>query len=68
MSFYEKEFHPVIEEYVVDYCDDTLTTTEREAFVEVLVVDDDLRQLASSAKEGKLLMDMLRELKTGARS
>lgn len=64
MNFYEKEYHPTIEEFVVDYSDETLTTTEREAFVEVLAVDDDLRQLAFSAKEGKLMMDMLRTLKT----
>ena len=64
MDLFDKEFHPVIEGYLVDYADNTLSTTEREAFVEVLVVDDDLRQLAFSAKEGKLMMDMLRELKT----
>jgi len=63
MNFYEKEYHPAIEEFVVDYSDETLTTTEREAFVEVLAVDDDLRQLAFSAKEGKLMMDMLRGMK-----
>ena len=63
MYFFEKEFHPVIEEIIIDYSDNTLSTTEREAFVEVLAVDDDLRQLAFSAKEGKKMMDVLREMR-----
>ena len=63
MELFDKEYHPVVEEYVVDYADDTLSTTERDAFVEVLAVDDDLRQLATSARDGRFLLDMLRELR-----
>ena len=57
------EFHPVIEEYVVDFAEENLTTTERDAFVEVLAVEDDLRQLAHSAKKGRWLMEQLRLLR-----
>ncbi len=59
----EKEYHPVIEEYVVDYVDEKLTATERDAFEEVLVSDDDLRELAHSAKDGRRLIEMLRVLR-----
>lgn len=59
----EKEYHPVIEEYVVDYVDEKLTATERDAFEEVLVSDDDLRKLAFSAKDGQRLLEILRVLR-----
>jgi anti-sigma factor RsiW len=58
-NFIEKEYHPVIENYITDYVDDTLETGERDAFEEVLVHDDDLRELAFSAKEGKRLIQQL---------
>ena len=58
-NFTDKEYHPVIENYIVDYTDDTLETGERDAFEEVLVHDDDLRELAFSAKEGKKLIQQL---------
>jgi len=63
MKFLDKEYHPVIENYIVDYSDDNLELVERDAFEEVLVHDDDLRELAFSAKEGKKLLGMLREIK-----
>ncbi len=63
MEFMEKEYHPVIEEYVVDYVDEKLTATERDAFEEVLVSDDDLRILAFSAKDGQRLLEILRVLR-----
>ncbi len=63
MDFMEKEYHPIIEEYVVDYVDEKLTATERDAFEEVLVSDDDLRELAFSSKDGRRLMDLLRLLR-----
>jgi hypothetical protein len=63
MKFLDKEYHPVIENYIVDYSDDNLELVERDAFEEVLVHDDDLRELAFSAKEGKKLLGMLREVK-----
>ena len=62
-DFLEKEYHPVIEEFITDYIDDNLTATERDAFTEVLVSHDDLRELAFSAKDGKRLMNYLRFLK-----
>ncbi|MFV1885481.1 MAG: hypothetical protein ACMZ7B_13410 [Balneola sp.] len=62
-NFTDKEYHPVIEEYITDYVDETMTTGERDAFEEVLVHDDDLRELAFSAKEGKKLIQQLGFLK-----
>lgn len=59
-NFTEKEYHPIIEEYITDYVDGTLEIGERDAFEEVLVHDDDLRELAFSAKEGKRLIQELR--------
>ncbi len=58
-NFTDKEYHPEIENYITDYTDDTLETGERDAFEEVLVHDDDLRELAFSAKEGKKLIEQL---------
>lgn len=58
-NFTEKEYHPIIEEYITDYVDETLESGERDAFEEVLVHDDDLRELAFSAKEGKKLIQQL---------
>lgn len=63
MRFLDKEYHPVIENYIADYAEDNLELVERETFKEVLVHDDDLRELAHSAKEGKRLLGMLREVK-----
>ena len=63
MDFMVKEYHPVIEEYILDYVDEELTATERDAFEEVLVSDDDLRDLAFSAKDGKRLISLLNVLR-----
>lgn len=64
MDFLEKELHPVIEEFVNDYTEERLTTIERDTFEEVLVSDDNLRKLAFSAKDGKSLMERLRDRKS----
>ncbi len=58
-NFVDKEYHPVIENYISDYVDETLEYGERDAFEEVLVYDDDLRELAFSAKEGKRLIQSI---------
>ena len=58
-NFYDKEYHPVVEEYITDYVDENLEPGERAAFEEVLVHDDDLRELAFSAKEGRRLIQEL---------
>ncbi|MEQ9308922.1 MAG: hypothetical protein RLN90_05660 [Balneolaceae bacterium] len=58
-NFIEKEYHPIIEDYITNYVDENLDTGERDAFEEVLVHDDDLRELAFSAKEGKKLLQQL---------
>lgn len=55
-NFIDKEYHPVIEEYITDYVDDALDNIEKGAFEEMLVHNDDLRELAFSAKEGKKLL------------
>ncbi len=62
-SFIDKEYHPVIEDFITAYVDDDIGSVERETFEELLVYDDDLRELAFSAKEGKKLMETLRLLK-----
>jgi hypothetical protein len=62
-NFLDKEYHPVIENYVIEYVDDKLDPVERSTFEEVLVNDDDLRELAFSAREGKKLLDQYREIK-----
>lgn len=59
-NFIDKEYHPIIEEYITDYVDDILVNGERAAFEEMLVHNDDLRELAFSAKEGKKLLQQLR--------
>ncbi|MCR9132849.1 MAG: hypothetical protein NXI08_09755 [bacterium] len=64
MDFLEKEVHPVIEEFVNDYTEERLTTIERDTFEEVLVSDDNLRELAFSAKDGKSLMERLRVMRS----
>lgn len=66
-NFTDKEYHPIIENYITDYVDDTLETGERGAFEEVLVHDDDLRELAFSAKEGKRLIQQLGFVKADER-
>ncbi len=62
-NFLDKEYHPVIEDYIADYCDENLGVVERDAFEEVLVHDDDLRELAHSAKVGKTLLQQLATIK-----
>ncbi len=64
MDFLEKEVHPVIEEFLNDYTEERLTTIERDTFEEVLVSDDNLRELAFSAKDGKNLMERLRVMRS----
>ena len=59
----DNEYHPIIEEYIVDYVDEKLTATERGTFEEVLVSDNELRELAYSAKDGRQLMGYLRMLR-----
>lgn len=62
-NFIDKEYHPVIEDFIIEYVDDEMGSVERESFEEVLVHDDDLRELAFSAKEGKKLLDQFRKIK-----
>lgn len=62
-NFLDKEYHPVIEEFIIDYVDDEMGSVERETFEEVLLHDDDLRELAYSAKEGKKLLGQLKDFK-----
>lgn len=61
--FLEKEYHPVIEDFIADYVDDCMGSVERDSFQEVLVHDDDLRELAFSAKEGKKLLNQFHSIK-----
>ena len=59
----DNEYHPVIENYVLNYVDESLDSVEKVTFEEVLVHDDALRELTFAAKEGKKLMDEFREIK-----
>ncbi|MEX0722836.1 MAG: hypothetical protein WD357_03835 [Gracilimonas sp.] len=59
----DKEYHPIIEDYIVNYVDDTLDAIEKNTFEEVLVHDDDLRELTFAAKEGKKLLEQFQEVK-----
>jgi hypothetical protein len=63
MTQFDKEYHPIIEDYISDYSEESLDSVEREAFEEVLVYDDDLRKLARSAKLGKALLRQYAEVK-----
>ena len=60
----EKEYHPVIEDFITDYVDDTLDATETNIFEEILIGDDDLRELVFSAKAGKELLLKLQVYKS----
>lgn len=62
-KYLEKEYHPVIEDFIASYVDDEMGLVERESFEEVLVHDDDLRELAFSARAGKRLLEQLWEIK-----
>lgn len=62
-NYIDKEYHPVIEDFITDYVEDKMGSVERNSFEEVLVHDDDLRELAFSAKEGKRLLSQFREIK-----
>lgn len=62
-KFLDKEYHPVIENYVIEYVDDNLDRVEKSTFEAVLVQDDDLRELTFSASEGKKLLDQYRKIK-----
>lgn len=57
----DKEYHPVIENYISEYAEDNLDAIEKAAFEEVMVYDDDIRELATGSKEGKRMMDQLRK-------
>ncbi|MCH2451368.1 MAG: hypothetical protein MK198_14675 [Gracilimonas sp.] len=59
----DKEYHPVIEDFITDYVDDEMSSVERATFEEVLVHDDELRELAFSAKEGKNLLQRFQHIK-----
>lgn len=63
-NFSDKEYHPVIEDFVLKYVDDSLDSVERATFEEVLVHDHDLCELAFSSRSGKNLLDRFRENKT----
>ncbi|MFD2532149.1 hypothetical protein [Gracilimonas halophila] len=62
-NYLDNEYHPVIEDYILNYVDESLDSVEKVTFEEVLVHDDELRELTFAAKEGKKLMDEFREIK-----
>lgn len=60
---YNKEYHPVIEDYISEYAEGNLDTTEKTVFEEVLVYDDELRELANAARSGKSLIESFMQVK-----
>lgn len=60
----EKEYHPVIEDFITDYVDGKLDVIETSIFEETLFEDDDLRELVFSAKAGKELLSKLQVYKS----
>lgn len=62
-NFLDIEYHPIIEDFIVDYVDDGMDAVEKETFEEVLVHHDELRELAFSAKEGKKLLQQFQQIK-----
>lgn len=61
-SYLDSEFHPAIEEYVCDYCDEILSQQERNIFEEVLVSDDELRSYTFAAEQGRRHLNFLKQL------
>ncbi|MDR9418417.1 hypothetical protein [Gracilimonas sp.] len=62
-NYLDKEYHPVIEDFIFDYVEGNMDLVDRATFEEVLVHDDDLRELAFSAKAGKKLLEQYQEIK-----
>ena len=62
-SILDAEFHPVIEEFISQYVDDEMGAVEREAFEELLVTDDGIRDFAFAAKKGKAILQLCRKMK-----
>ncbi|MEX0720708.1 MAG: hypothetical protein WD059_08580 [Balneolaceae bacterium] len=61
--FLEKEYHPVIEAYISEYIEEEISAIEKMAFEELLVHDDDLRDLTFNAIAGKKLLEQFRKIK-----
>lgn len=58
MPYYlDKEYHPVIEDFIIQYTEGKLDETEAETFEELLIQDDDLRELTFAAIGGKYLLE-----------
>ena len=55
MINYDKEYHPVIEDYICDYAEGRMDETEKRAFEEVLEKDEELKELAEHAQKGREL-------------
>lgn len=53
MINYDKEYHPVIEDYICEYAEGTLGETEKKAFEEVMERDYELKLLAENARKGR---------------
>lgn len=61
MPYYlEKEYHPVIEDYINQYTEGNLDGIESDSFEELLFQDDDLRELTFAAVGGKYLLEQFR--------
>ena len=53
MINYDKEYHPVIEDYICAFVEGTLSQSELNAFKEVLEKDEELKRLVEASKKGR---------------
>ena len=56
MINYDKEYHPVIEDYINEYTEGLLGESETKAFEEVLESDEEMKVLVEYAKKGRMLI------------
>lgn len=59
----DKEYHPVIEDFIFQYVEGSMDVPAQGAFSELLVYDDELRDFTFAAQSGKRIMESFRELK-----
>lgn len=53
---HEKEFHPVIEEYICAYSEQRLHKVDKQAFRRLAASNSEVRRIAISAKKGRLML------------
>lgn len=64
-SILDAEFHPVIEDFISEYVDGEMGAVERNAFEELMVFDDGIREFTFAARTGKQLLSRYRRSENG---